>query len=102
MRLRMIKIKNIVKRYPGMERPAVDNLSLEINEGETCVFLGPSGCGKTTTLKMINRIIEPTSGEICVNGKNIMDQNPDELRKGIGYVIQKVGLFPHLTVYDNI
>lgn len=85
-----------------MEKYAVDNLSLEIREGETCVFLGPSGCGKTTTLKMINRIIEPTSGEIYVNGTNIMDQDPDELRKGIGYVIQRVGLFPHLTVYDNI
>lgn len=98
----MIEMKNIVKKYPGMERPAVDKLSLEIKEGETCVFLGPSGCGKTTTLKMINRIIEPTSGEIYVDGVNIMDQDPDELRKGIGYVIQNVGLFPHLTVYDNI
>lgn len=98
----MIKINEIVKNYSGMARHAVDNLSLTINEGEICVFLGPSGCGKTTTLKMINRIIEPSSGEIYVNGINIMEQDSDELRKGIGYVIQRVGLFPHFTVYDNI
>lgn len=98
----MIEIKNVVKEYPKMERPAVDNLSLDIEEGKICVFLGPSGCGKTTTLKMINRIIEPTSGAIYVNGINVLEQNPDELRRGIGYVIQKTGLFPHLTVYDNI
>jgi osmoprotectant transport system ATP-binding protein len=98
----MIKLKNITKIYPGMERPAVKNLNLHIKKGEICVFVGPSGCGKTTTLKMINRLIEPTSGELYINGKNAMEQNPDKLRQNIGYVIQQVGLFPHMTVYENI
>ncbi len=98
----MIKIENVVKKYSGMERPAVQNLSMDIGEGEICVFVGPSGCGKTTTLKMINRIIEPTSGAIYVNGVNVLKQNPDKLRQNIGYVIQQIGLFPHMTVYENI
>ncbi len=98
----MIRIQNVVKRYTGMDRPAVSELSLHVKEGEICVMVGPSGCGKTTTLKMINRIIEPTEGEIYVNGKNILEQNPDKLRQHIGYVIQKTGLFPHYTVYENI
>ncbi len=98
----MIKIENVVKKYPGMERPAVENLSMEIGEGEICVFVGPSGCGKTTTLKMINRIIEPTSGAIYVNDVNVLKQNPDKLRQNIGYVIQQIGLFPHMTVHENI
>ena len=85
-----------------MERPAVSNLNLHIKEGEICVFVGPSGCGKTTTMKMINRIIEPSEGEIYINQKNVIEQNPDELRLNIGYVIQKIGLFPHYTVYENI
>ncbi len=85
-----------------MERPAVSNLNLHIKEGEICVFVGPSGCGKTTTMKMINRIIEPSEGEIYINQKNAIEQNPDELRLNIGYVIQKIGLFPHYTVYENI
>lgn len=98
----MIDIRNVRKEYPKMKRPAVSALSMEVNKGEICVFVGPSGCGKTTTLKMINRIIEPTSGEIFVNGQNVMEQDSDELRKHIGYVIQKTGLFPHYTVYENI
>lgn len=98
----MIKIENVVKKYPVMERPAVNNLSMNIEEGEICVFVGPSGCGKTTTLKMINRIIEPTSGAIYVNGVNVLKQDPDKLRQNIGYVIQQTGLFPHMTVYENI
>jgi osmoprotectant transport system ATP-binding protein len=98
----MIKIKNVIKKYPGVQKPAVNNLSMEIGEGEICVFVGPSGCGKTTTLKMINRLIEPTSGDIYVNGVNVMEQDPDVLRQNIGYVIQQIGLFPHMTVYDNI
>ena len=81
---------------------AVKNLSLEIEEGEFCVFLGPSGCGKTTCMKMINRIIPLTEGNIYVQGENIMDVNQNELRRGIGYAIQNIGLFPHLTVAQNI
>ncbi len=77
----MIKIEEVTKKYPGMERPAVDKLSLNIEEGEICVFVGPSGCGKTTTLKMINLIIEPSGGKIFVNGENILEQNANELRK---------------------
>jgi len=98
----MIRFTDVTKRYPAMTRPAVDGLSLEVNEGETCVFVGPSGCGKTTTLKMINRIFEPTSGEISLNGENIISQDADRLRQGIGYVIQKTGLFPHYTVFENV
>lgn len=100
--VKMIQIKNISKYYKGMERPAVSKLDLHIEKGEICVFVGPSGCGKTTTMKMINRIIEPSDGDIYIDGKNIMELNPDELRVDIGYVIQKIGLFPHYTVYENI
>lgn len=98
----MIRIENVSKFYKGMERPAVSKLNLHVEQGEICVFVGPSGCGKTTTMKMINRIIEPSEGAIFIDGKNIMDENPDELRVDIGYVIQKIGLFPHYTVYENI
>jgi len=85
-----------------MERPAVSKLDLHVEEGEICVFVGPSGCGKTTTMKMINRIIEPSEGEIFIDGKDVMDLDPDKLRVDIGYVIQKIGLFPHYTVFENI
>ena len=98
----MITFEDVVKIYPGSVKPAVNKLSFEVPEGETCVVIGPSGCGKTTTLKMINRLIEPTSGMIMVNGKNVMEQNAVELRRNIGYVIQQIGLFPHMTVRDNI
>lgn len=98
----MIQLKNISKYYKGMERPAVSKLDLHVEEGEICVFVGPSGCGKTTTMKMINRIIEPSEGEIFVDGKDVMELDPDKLRVDIGYVIQKIGLFPHYTVFDNI
>lgn len=98
----MIQLKNISKYYKGMERPAVSKLDLHIEEGEICVFVGPSGCGKTTTMKMINRIIEPSDGEILINGKNVLELDPDKLRVDIGYVIQKIGLFRHYTVYENI
>lgn len=98
----MIKIEDVTKKFPGMERPAVRKLNMTIEEGEICTFVGPSGCGKTTTLKMINRIIEPSGGKIYVNGENVIDQDSNELRKNIGYVIQKTGLFPHYSVFDNI
>jgi len=97
----MIKLENVTKVYPGGVE-AVRELSLEVAEGETLVLLGTSGCGKTTTLKMINRLIEPTSGRIVVNGTDIMDQDPIQLRRGTGYAIQHIGLFPHMTVAENV
>src|SRR6187200_2392432 len=81
---------------------AVNDLSFVVPAGKICVLVGPSGCGKTTSLKMVNRLIEPTSGQILVGGQDIMAQDPIELRRRIGYVIQQVGLMPHLTVGDNI
>ncbi|MDT8307114.1 MAG: ATP-binding cassette domain-containing protein, partial [Anaerolineae bacterium] len=98
----MIKLENVTKIYPGTSEPAVTGVSLEIPEGETCVLIGPSGCGKTTTMKMVNRLIEPTSGQIYVAGENVMEQDPVALRRNIGYVIQQIGLFPHMTIRDNI
>ena len=97
----MIKLTNIIKSYNGVTN-VVDQLDLEINNGELVVLVGESGCGKTTTMKMINRLIEPTSGEILIDGKNIGQYDKNELRRNIGYVIQHVGLFPHLTIEKNI
>ncbi len=98
----MIKLEGITKKFPGLKTPAVDNLDLEVKEGDVCVLVGPSGCGKTTTMKMINRIHEPTSGHIYVNGKNVLKMNPIKLRLDIGYVIQEIGLFPHQTIEENV
>ncbi|HLR47066.1 MAG TPA: ABC transporter ATP-binding protein [Deinococcales bacterium] len=95
-----IRFRN-VSRYYG-DQAAVRDLSLNIREGELVVLLGPSGCGKTTTLRMINRLINPSAGVIEVNGRDVAEHNPEELRRGIGYVIQATGLFPHLTVRQNI
>ncbi len=97
----MIELKNVSKSYDG-KKIIVDNLNLKIEQGELVVLVGESGCGKTTTMRMINRLEDLTSGQILINGKDIMQQNPIELRRNIGYVIQKVGLFPHLTVSKNI
>src|SRR4029078_8759007 len=80
----------------------VHELSLEVDAGEICVLVGPSGCGKTTTMRMINRLIEPSGGTILVDGDDVMKINPVELRRRIGYVIQQVGLFPHQTIGTNI
>ncbi len=97
----MIRLENLNKVFPdGTE--AVKHLSLEIAEGEFCVFLGPSGCGKTTSLKMINRLIPITSGAIYINGEDSQKRNVNSLRRDIGYAIQNIGLFPHLTVGQNI
>ncbi len=94
------------RRHQALRRaiaaPAVDNITLEIPAGEIVMLVGPSGCGKTTTMKMINRLIEPTSGRILIGDDDVTHRNPDELRRHIGYVIQGAGLFPHLTVGDNI
>ncbi len=97
-----IVLEDVVKKYPGQDTPAVDSLSLTIPAGEIVMFVGPSGCGKTTSLKMINRLIEPTSGTIRIDGKDVRQQSPDELRRHVGYVIQGGSLFPHMTVEQNI
>ncbi|CAN5721167.1 betaine/proline/choline family ABC transporter ATP-binding protein [soil metagenome] len=98
----MIRLEELTKRYPGQPEPAVDHITMDIPEGEIVVLVGPSGCGKTTTLKMINRVIEPTSGRIFLEGSDVTDADPDQLRRRIGYVIQQIGLFPHMTIADNI
>src|ERR1700733_4402095 len=97
----MISLEGVEKRY-GADSVAVESLSLEIDDGELCVLVGPSGCGKTTTLRMINRLIEPSGGRILIDGRNVLQMNPVELRRGIGYVIQQGGLFPHRRVGDNV
>jgi len=98
----MIELQDVAKLYPGQTKPAVANVNFTVPEGQTCVLIGPSGCGKTTIMKMINRIIEPTEGTIFVNGRKARDMNPVELRRSIGYVIQQIGLFPHMTIQQNI
>ncbi|MGY1843306.1 ABC transporter ATP-binding protein [Modestobacter sp. SYSU DS0875] len=97
-----IRLDGVTKRYPGQDKPAVDGVSLEIPAGETVMFVGPSGCGKTTLLKMINRLIEPTGGSIHLGDEDVTRQDPDQLRRRIGYVIQAGGLFPHMTVGTNV
>lgn len=96
----MIRFEQVTKRYPD-GTTAVADLSFEVAEGELVTLVGPSGCGKTTTMKMVNRLIEPTSGRILLNGEDIAAADPVELRRRIGYVIQQVGLFPHKTVLEN-
>jgi osmoprotectant transport system ATP-binding protein len=98
----MIDLQDLTKVFPGTPAPAVDRLSLHIERGEIAVFVGPSGCGKTTTLKMINRLIEPTSGAIQIDGRSADSVPVHELRRGIGYVIQQIGLFPHRTIRQNM
>jgi len=97
----MIRLESLTKRW-GDGQVAVDSLDLEVTDGEICMLVGPSGCGKTTTLKMINRLIEPTSGRIFLGGDDVTGSDPVELRRRIGYVIQQVGLFPHLNVAANV
>ena len=98
----VVAFEHVTKRYPGAEAPAVDDLTLEVPAGEICVLVGPSGCGKTTSMKMVNRLIEPTAGRITIDGKDVMSLPATELRRRIGYVIQQVGLFPHLTIGANV
>ncbi|MEC2112418.1 choline ABC transporter ATP-binding protein OpuBA [Bacillus stercoris] len=97
----MLTLENVSKTYKGGKK-AVNNVNLKIAKGEFICFIGPSGCGKTTTMKMINRLIEPSAGKIFIDGENIMEQDPVELRRKIGYVIQQIGLFPHMTIQQNI
>jgi osmoprotectant transport system ATP-binding protein len=97
----VITLERVTKRYPD-GTVAVDALDLEIPTGQTTILVGPSGCGKTTSLRMINRLIEPSSGKIMIDGRDVMAANPSHLRRGIGYVIQQTGLFPHRTIEDNI
>jgi osmoprotectant transport system ATP-binding protein len=96
----MIKVEQLSKHFGAIK--AVDDISFDVQAQETLILLGTSGCGKTTTLKMINRLIEPTSGNVLIEGRNIYDQSPEILRRGMGYVLQNNGLFPHYTVAENI
>lgn len=100
--LTMIRVDNVKKTFPGAMRPAVDQVTFNVNEGNICVFVGPSGCGKTTILRMINRLIEPDQGDIFINGKDVLEMNPAFLRRTIGYVIQQIGLLPHRTIEANV
>lgn len=97
-----VEFKDVSKKFPGAAADAVSHVSFRVNEGELVTILGTSGCGKTTLMKMINRLYDPTSGEIDVFGQNIAGMDPVSLRRGIGYVIQQIGLFPHMTVEKNI
>ena len=97
-----IVLDSVTKNYPGQANAAVDSFSMTAQPGELVMFVGPSGCGKTTTMKMINRIIEPTSGSISIDGRDVLSLNPNDLRRHIGYVIQQIGLFPHMTIAENI
>ncbi|MGV8970472.1 MAG: ABC transporter ATP-binding protein [Microbacteriaceae bacterium] len=97
-----IQLHDVTKVYSNQHVPAVENFSMDVAPGELVMFVGPSGCGKTTTMKMINRIIEPTSGSIQIDGNEVLSLDPNDLRRHIGYVIQQVGLFPHMTIAENI
>ncbi len=97
-----IVFEHVTKRYGGSDRPAVDDLSLTIPAGEICVLIGPSGGGKTTAMKLVNRLITLTDGDITIEGTSVMKMDPVELRRGIGYVIQQIGLFPHMTIEANV
>jgi osmoprotectant transport system ATP-binding protein len=97
-----LELRDVSKRYGGQREPAIVDLSLTVGAGEVCVLVGPSGSGKTTALRLINRLIEPSSGDILLGGRSVLRRDPNELRREIGYVIQQGGLFPHLNVEDNI
>ncbi len=97
-----LELRNVSKRYPGQGDPAIADLSLHVPAGEVCVLVGPSGSGKTTAMRLINRMIPLSSGDILLGDRSVLEREPHELRREIGYVIQQIGLFPHLTVVDNI
>ncbi|WP_375456553.1 ABC transporter ATP-binding protein [uncultured Methylobacterium sp.] len=98
----MIRFEGVSKRFAGAPAPAVDHLDLTVPEGTTCVLIGPSGCGKSTTLRMVNRLIEPDAGRITLSGRDVTACDPIALRRGIGYVLQGIGLFPHRSVARNV
>jgi osmoprotectant transport system ATP-binding protein len=95
-------LQDVSKRYAGQRKPAISDLSLTVPAGEVCVLVGPSGSGKTTAMRLINRMIEPSGGDILLDGRSVLQRDPGELRRQIGYVIQQIGLFPHQTVAENI
>ena len=97
-----LEFRHVTKRYPGQSEAAVDDLSLEVPAGEICVLVGPSGCGKTTAMRMVNRMIDISEGDILLDGRSVKERKPADLRREIGYAIQQIGLFPHLTVSENI
>src|SRR6185437_11126692 len=97
-----IEFVHVTKRYPGTSHAAVDDVSLTVADGTLCMLLGTSGSGKTTLLRMINRLIDPSSGDIFINGTPTTSQDPIALRRSIGYVIEQIGLFPHLTIAENV
>ena len=97
-----LELREVTKRYPGQREPAIAELSLKVPAGDVCVLVGPSGSGKTTAMRLINRMIPLTSGDILLGERSVLDRDPTELRREIGYVIQQIGLFPHLTVAENI
>jgi osmoprotectant transport system ATP-binding protein len=97
-----LEFRQATKLYPGQTEPAVDSLSLEVPAGEICVLVGPSGCGKTTAMRMVNRMIDITEGDILLDGRSVNERKPAELRREIGYAIQQIGLFPHLSTAGNI
>ncbi len=97
-----LQLHDVSKRYDGQRAPAIRELSLTVPAGEVCVLVGPSGSGKTTAMRLINRMIELTDGDILLDGRSVLERDPGELRRQIGYVIQQIGLFPHQTVAENI
>jgi osmoprotectant transport system ATP-binding protein len=97
-----LEFRRVSKRYPGAAEPAICELSLEVPAGEICVLVGPSGCGKTTAMRMVNRMIEITDGDILLDGESVRSRSPAQLRRQVGYAIQQIGLFPHQTIADNI
>ncbi|HEX8753812.1 MAG TPA: ABC transporter ATP-binding protein [Solirubrobacterales bacterium] len=97
-----VRYEGATKRYPGSDTPAVDGLTLEVPAGEICVLVGPSGCGKTTAMRLVNRTVEITEGDVLIGGRSVRDRDPARLRREIGYVIQQIGLFPHRTIAQNI
>jgi len=97
-----VRYEETTKQYPGASAPAVDELTLEVPAGEICVLVGPSGCGKTTAMRMVNRTVEITSGDVLIGDHSVRDREPAQLRREIGYVIQQIGLFPHRTITENI
>jgi osmoprotectant transport system ATP-binding protein len=97
-----LEFRHVSKHYPGAPAPAIRDLSFEVGAGEICVLVGPSGCGKTTAMRLVNRMIDLTGGDILLDGRSVVDREPAELRREIGYAIQQIGLFPHQTIAQNI